>query len=333
MDVRLITRGLEKPRRIEIDEKSLTSTFGRFVARPLEKGFGHTIGNALRRILLSSITGSSITSVQIEGVDHEFSVVPGVVEDVTDIVLNLKQIRLKIRGSGVRTLKASASGVSRITAGDLECPDDVEILNPGQPIATLDAPNAQIAMTLIARPGRGFIPADEVTPDDGTIGVIPIDALFSPVRKVAYSVEPTRVGQRTDYDKLILEITTDGSVAPEDALGFAARILDDHLQIFVGFDEAPLIEESVEAKEDEKMKKLLATPVDELELSVRSSNCLKAANLRTLGELVIRTDQEMLKYRNFGKKSLQEIKEKLEEYGLTLGMKDKAHLVVGGESR
>jgi DNA-directed RNA polymerase subunit alpha len=329
MDVRLITRGLEKPRRIEVEESTLTPTYGRFIAKPLEKGFGHTLGNSLRRILLSSITGAAVTSVEIEGVDHEFSVVPGVLEDVTEIILNLKALRLKIKGSGTRTLVFEAKGPAEATAGMIKCPDDVEILNPDQVIATIDQPDAKLKMTLTARVGRGFITAEDEKKDDIKIGVIPIDALFSPVRRVAYSVETTRVGQRTDYDKLVLEITTDGSISPEDALGYAARIYSDYLKIFVGFDEAPEVEESVESKEDEKLKKLLGTSVDELELSVRSSNCLKAANLRTLGELVIRTDQEMLKYRNFGKKSLQEIKEKLLEYGLTLGMKDKAHLVTG----
>jgi DNA-directed RNA polymerase subunit alpha len=329
MDVRLITRGLEKPRRIEVDESTLTPTYGRFIAKPLEKGFGHTLGNSLRRILLSSITGAAITSVEIDGVDHEFSVVPGVLEDVTEIILNLKAVRLKIKGSGTRSLVFEAKGPAETTAGMIKCPDDVEILNPDQVIATIDQPDAKLKMTLTARVGRGFITAEEEKVEDIKIGVIPIDALFSPVRRVAYSVETTRVGQRTDYDKLVLEITTDGSVSPEDALGYAARIYSDYLKIFVGFDESPEVEESVESKEDEKLKKLLGTSVDELELSVRSSNCLKAANLRTLGELVIRTDQEMLKYRNFGKKSLQEIKEKLLEYSLTLGMKDKAHLVTG----
>ncbi|MEK8022302.1 MAG: DNA-directed RNA polymerase subunit alpha [Candidatus Hydrogenedentota bacterium] len=331
MDVRLITRGLERPRRIEVEEATLSATHGRFIAKPLEKGFGHTLGNSLRRILLSSITGAAITSVEIEGVDHEFSVVPGVIEDVAEIILNLKAVRLKIKGSGARTLKLEATGPSEVKAGSIQCPDDVEILNPDLIIATIDQPGAKFSMTISARVGRGFVIAEELKTDDMKIGVIPVDALFSPVKKVAYSVESTRVGQRTDYDKLVLDITTDGSVSPEDALGFASRIFSDYLRIFIGFDEAPVAEETADSKEDEKLRKLLATSVDELELSVRSSNCLKAANLKTLGELVIRTDQEMLKYRNFGKKSLQEIKEKLVDYGLALGMKDKAHLVGGGE--
>lgn len=327
MDVRLITRGLEKPRRIEIEESSLTPTFGRFVAKPLEKGFGHSLGNSLRRILLSSITGAAVNSVEIEGVDHEFSVIPGVVEDVAEIVLNLKALRLKIKGSGSRVLTLEATGPCEVRASQIEASDDVEILNKDQVIARIDQPGVKLSMTMNARVGRGFVTADEEKPEEQKIGLIPMDALYSPVRKVAYSVETTRVGQRTDYDKLIIDITTDGSVSPEEALGYAARIFGDYLKIFIGFDDAPAAEETAETREDEKLRKLLATSVDELELSVRSSNCLKAANLKTLGELVIRTEQEMLKYRNFGKKSLQEIREKLIEYGLNLGMKDKAHLV------
>lgn len=327
MDVRLITRGLERPRRIEVEESSLTPTYGKFTAKPLEKGFGHTLGNALRRVLLSSIPGAAITAVEIEGVSHEFSVIPGVIEDVTEIILNLKSVRLKIKGSGARTLKLSTTSTGEIKAKDLEVPEDVEILNPDQVIATIDQPGTKLNMTLTAKVGRGYVSTEEVKTEDQQIGLIAIDALYSPVRKVAYAVESTRVRQRTDYDKLILEITTDGSIAPEDALGYAARIISDYLKIFVSFDETPAEEETPESKEDERLRKIFSTPVEELELSVRSSNCLKAANLKTLGELVIRTDQEMLKYRNFGKKSLQEIKEKLQEYGLTLGMKDKAYLV------
>lgn len=330
MDVRLITRGLERPKRIEVEESSLTPTFGRFIAKPLEKGFGHTLGNALRRVLLSSIPGASIVAAEIEGASHEFSVIPGVIEDVTEIILNLKSVRLKIKGSGTRTLKLDATGPAEVRASAIKVAEDVEILNPNQLLATIDQPGSKLSMSLTARVGRGYVPADEEKTEDQPIGLINVDALYSPVRRVAYSVESTRVRQRTDYDKLIVEITTDGSIAPEEAMGYASRILGDYLRIFVSFDETPAEEETPESKEDERLKKLFATPVEELELSVRSSNCLKAANLKTLGELVIRTDQEMLKYRNFGKKSLQEIKEKLLEYGLTLGMKDKAHLVASG---
>lgn len=341
MDARLITRGLEKPRRIEVDESTLTSTFGTFTAKPLEKGYGHTIGNSLRRILLSSIPGAAITAVEIEGVEHEFSTVQGVIEDVADIILNLKLIRLKIRGSGTRTLTLEVTGPCEVKASMLQCPDDVEILTPDVRIATIDQPGFQLKLTLTASVGRGFETAEEIkekqdAAGESRIGLIPVDALYSPVRKVAYRVESTRVRQRTDYDKLVLEVTTDGSITPEDAVGYAARIFTDYLKIFKGDDDLPEMEETAESKEDEQLKKILATPVEELELSVRSSNCLKAANLRTLGELVIRTDSEMLKYRNFGKKSLQEIKEKLEQYGLGLGMKEKTHLVqqiLAGENR
>lgn len=341
MDARLITRGLEKPRRIEVDESTLTPTYGMFVARPLEKGYGHTIGNSLRRILLSSIPGASITAVEIEGVEHEFSSVQGVIEDVADIILNIKTIRLKIKGSGVRILSLEATGPCEVKASMLQTPDDVEILTPDVRIATIDQPGFKLGLKLIAGVGRGFETAEEIKEKldeagESRIGVVPVDALYSPVRKVAYRVETTRVRQRTDYDKLILEITTDGSLSPEDALGYAARIFTDYLKVFKGDDEMPDIEETTESKEDEQLKRLLGISVDELELSVRSSNCLKAANLRTLGELVIRTDGEMLKYRNFGKKSLQEIKEKLQQYNLSLGMKEKAHLVnaiLAGENR
>ena len=329
MDVRLITRGLEKPRRIEVDEADKTPTFGRFFAKPLEKGFGQTIGNALRRILLSSIAGSSITGAEIEGVEHEFSTIAGVIEDVSEIILNLKGVRLKIEGSGTRELTLEATGSCTITAKDIKVPENVEILNPEHVIAHIDVKNARLTMKLTAKVGRGFVSSDDDV-SEHKIRYIPMDALYSPVKKVSYHVEPTRVGQRTDYDKLIIEITTDGSIDPEDALGYAARILSDYVKIFINVEEVEVIEETPESKEDERLKKLLATSVDELELSVRSSNCLKAANLKTLGELVIRSDQEMLKYRNFGKKSLQEIREKLQEYGLLLGMKDKiANLIQG----
>lgn len=330
MDVRLITRGLERPRRIEFDEATATRTFGRFMARPLEKGFGHTLGNAFRRVLLSSIPGAAISNVEIEGVSHEFSVIPGVLEDVTEIVLNLKSVRLRIKGSGPRTLTLDATGAGEVTAGQIQVPEDVEILNPDQLLATIDQPDATIKATMTARIGRGYGSREEEASEEAAVGVIPIDSLFSPVVNVAYKVESTRVRQRTDYDKLILDVTTDGSVSPEEAVGYAGRILSDYLRIFISFDEAPEEEETPESQEDERLRKLFATPVEELELSVRSSNCLKAANLKTLGELVIRTDQEMLKYRNFGKKSLHEIKDKLEEYGLSLGMKEKAHLVEEG---
>lgn len=331
MDVRLITKGLETPWRVEVDEESRTPTFGRFSVRPLEKGFGHTLGNALRRVLLSAIPGAAVTAVRIEGVPHEFSVIPGVIEDVAEIVLNLKSLRFRIKGSGVRQVHLSATGNGKVKASQLALPDDVEIMNPDQVIATIEQPDASLEMDLTVRTGRGFVPAEEHSVEK-EIGVIPIDALFSPVRRVSYRVEPTRVRQRTDYDKLIIEVQTDGIVDPEDAIGYAARILTDYLRIFITFEESGAEEETEESKEDERMRKLLATPVEELELSVRSSNCLKAANLKTLGELVIRTDQEMLKYRNFGKKSLQEIKEKLQEYGLTLGMKDKIHLTGSREA-
>lgn len=326
-DTRLISRGLERPRRLEFDPEVNTSTYGKFVARPLQRGFGHTLGNALRRILLSSIVGSAIAKVKIEGVQHEFSTIEGVRQDVTEIILNLKQIRLKIDGVGDRTLRLSRKTAGDIHAGDLECPPDVTILNPDQIIATLNDDTHSLELEVTARSGRGYVPAEENRDTDDPIGVIAMDAIYSPVLNCNYVIEGSRIGQRTDYDKLVIEIGTDGSINPEDALAFSAKILRDYLSIFINFDEEPVEEEESVNEEEERLKKLLTTSVEELELSVRSSNCLKAANLKTIGELVIRSDQEMLKYRNFGKKSLNEIKEKLSEMGLSLGMKEVSHLV------
>lgn len=321
MDVQLISRGLERPRRLEFDPAKTTATYGLFVARPLERGFGHTLGNAIRRILLSSITGSAVTSVKIEGVEHEFSTMEGVVEDVTEIILNLKGVRLRIDGTGSRILRLDRRGAGPARAGDLERPSDVAVLNPDHLIATVDGDKTALVVEVEARQGRGYVPAEENKRENQPIGLIAIDSLFSPVLKVAYRVENTRVGQRTDFEKLALEVWTDGSIKPEDAVAHAAKILSDHLRLFINFEDDTVEAGSEASAEEERLRKLLAKPVEELDLSVRSSNCLRGAGIKTLGELVVKTDQEILKFRNFGKKSLQEIKEKLAEIGLTLGKK------------
>lgn len=320
MDVRLISRGLERPRRLEFDPAKVTDTYGLFVARPLERGFGHTLGNSLRRVLLSSITGAAITSIKIEGVEHEFSTIDGVVEDVVEIVLNLKGVRLRIDGSGPRTLHLRKKGPGPVKAGEIERPADVTVLNPDHHIATIDGEKASLAIEIEARRGRGYVPAEE-NKVEGVIGLIPVDSLFSPVLKVAYRVENTRVGQKTDYDKLTLEVWTDGSIRPDDAIAHAAKILSDHLRVFIHFEDETVESDTEASAEEERLRRLLAKPVDELELSVRSSNCLRAAGIRTLAELVAKSEAEILKFRNFGKKSLQEIKEKLAEHGLALGMR------------
>lgn len=321
MDVKLISRGLERPRRLEFDAEKNTATYGLFVARPLERGFGHTLGNSLRRVLLSSITGSAITSVKVEGVEHEFSTIDGVAEDVTELVLNLKGVRLRIDGVGPRTLRIAKKGSGVVKAGDIERSPDVEVLNPQHHIATLDNEKSTLQVEIEARPGRGYVPADENKQENQPIGLIAIDSLFSPVMKVAYRVESTRVGQRTDYERLLVEIWTDGSIRPEDSLAHAAKILSDHLRLFIWFEDDTVESESEASAEDERLRRLLQKPVDELELSVRSSNCLRGAGIKSLGELVVKNDAEILKFRNFGKKSLGEIKEKLQELGLALGMK------------
>jgi DNA-directed RNA polymerase subunit alpha len=320
MDVRLISRGLERPRRIEFDPAQATETYGLFVARPLERGFGHTLGNALRRVLLSSITGAAITSIKIEGVEHEFSTIDGVVEDVTEIVLNLKGVRLRIDGAGPRTLHLRKKGQGAVKAGEIERPADTAVLNPDHHVATIDGEKASLAIEIEARRGRGYVPAEE-NKQEGVIGLIPVDSLFSPVSKVAYRVENTRVGQKTDYDRLTMEIWTDGSIRPEDALAHAAKILTDHFRVFIHFEDETVETDSESSAEEERLRRLLGKPVEELELSVRSANCLRSAGIKTLGELVVKSDAEILKFRNFGKKSLQEIKEKLGEHGLALGMR------------
>ncbi len=313
----------EMPSRLQKDEATATPTYAKFVAEPFEAGYGHTIGNSLRRVLLSSLEGAAVSSIKLDGVQHEFASLPGVVEDVVDIVLNLKKVLFKLPNREPRVFFLSVNKEGAITAGDIKLDPGVEIVNPDQLIATLDR-KQKFEMELEVKVGRGYVPAEFNKRADQPIGVIAIDSLFSPVRKVKYSVENTRVGQRTDYDKLILELWTDGRMTPDDSLLQASAILRHHLDIFVHFNEEPIeFEESKPSvsQEDSKLKKLLNMSVNEIELSVRAANCLNNANITSVGQLAMKTEAEMLKYRNFGKKSLNEIKDKLTYLGLSLGMK------------
>jgi DNA-directed RNA polymerase subunit alpha len=313
-------RNLLMPKEITRDEESMTGTFGRFVVEPLERGFGMTLGNALRRTLLSSIQGAAVTAVRIQSVLHELSNLPGVLEDVTDIILNLKQMVVKMHCDEPKfvTLKIEKEGP--VTAGDIKEDPDIEILNKDL-VLFHATEKTTVEMQILIGHGRGYVPAEAHNLDSFDIGLIPVDSNFSPIEKVSYFVEDTRVGQRTDYDKLTIELKTDGSVTPEDAMGYAAKIVKDHMLLFIHFDEEPMEEEEEEVDEElEKLKELLSRSVEELELSVRSSNCLRRANIKTLGDLVKRSEQEMLKYRNFGKQSLKEITEILSGMGLYLGM-------------
>ena len=312
-------RELIKPKRLEVEYKGLPGTYGKFECEPLERGFGITLGNALRRILLSSLQGSAITSVKVDGVLHEFSTIPGVLEDVTDVILNLKEIRFRMHGEGSRLLVIEKEGEGEVTASSIHTNEQVEVLNPDQHICTL-AKDARLRMELVIRQGKGYQAAERNVDETQPIGTIPIDAIFTPVKKVSYNVTQARVAQITDFDKLTMEIWTDGSVRPDDALAYAAKILKDQLNIFINF------EEEVETAEEEikiepAFNENLFRSVDELELSVRSANCLKNADIRYIGELVQKSEAEMLKTKNFGRKSLNEIKEILAEMGLSLGLK------------
>jgi DNA-directed RNA polymerase subunit alpha len=312
----------EMPKRLTKEESTATETYAKFIAEPFETGYGHTIGNSLRRVLLSSLEGAAITSVKMDGAMHEFATIDGVVEDVTEIVLNLKKILFKAHSREPQTLLLSVHKEGAVNAADIKLNDKLELVNPKQLICTLDK-KKKFEMELEIKIGRGFCPGDENKKVDQPIGVIAIDSLFSPVTRVRYNVEAARVGQRTDYDKLILEIWTDGRLSPDDALTQASAILQHHLDVFVGYDKNAVEFEEVEDKQDEergRMRKLLNMSVNEIELSVRAANCLNNANITTVGQLAMKTEQEMLKYRNFGKKSLNEIKEKLAALGLTLGM-------------
>lgn len=311
---------LIRPRRIEIQTDSATAEYGKFVAEPLERGYGTTLGNALRRILLSSLQGAAITSVRIEGVQHEFSTIVGVVEDITDIVLNLKEIRLRMHSPEPRTLTLEAKGPKRVKASDIHADPMVEILNKDRHIAELSE-NATLRLEMTVRMGKGYVPAERNLEENAPIGTIPIDAIFSPIRKVNFTVTNARVGQQTDYDRLLLEVWTDGSVLPADAVAYAAKILKDQSTVFINFDEEAELPDEPAHLEAGAVNENLYKPVEELELSVRAYNCLKNADIKYIGELVQRSEQEMLKTKNFGKKSLNEIKEVLTGMGLALGMK------------
>jgi DNA-directed RNA polymerase subunit alpha len=308
------------PKEIVRDDVTATPNSARFVIEPLERGFGLTLGNVLRRTLLSSIQGAAVTAVRINGVLHELSNIPGVMEDVTDIILNLKQLVLVMHSDEPRFLRLKVKRQGTITAGDIDVDPEVDIINKDLVICTASE-ETEVEMQILVGHGRGYVPSESHQLDDYDIGLIPLDSNFSPIRKVATMVENTRVGQRTDYDRLVLEIVTDGSVTPQDALGYSAKIVKDHMLLFIHFDEEPMEEVEVEVDEEaERLRDLLARSVEELELSVRSGNCLRRANIKTLGDLVSRSEGEMLKYRNFGKQSLKEINEILGGMGLYLGM-------------
>ncbi|RKO65928.1 DNA-directed RNA polymerase subunit alpha [Desulfofundulus salinus] len=311
---------IEKPK-IECVESSPDNTYARFVVEPLERGYGITLGNSLRRILLSSLPGAAVTSVKIEGVLHEFSTIPGVREDVTDIILNLKSLCLKLHTDEEKILRIEAKGEGEVRAGDIIHDQDVEILNPDLHIATL-APNGRLFMEITVAKGRGYVPAERNKKGDHIIGVIPVDSVFTPVRKVNYTVENTRVGQRTDYDKLTLEVWTDGSIRPDEATSLSAKILGEHLRLFIGLTEAVKDVEIMVEKEEEKKNKILEMTIEELDLSVRSYNCLKRAGINTVEELIQRNEEDMMKVRNLGKKSLEEVINKLSELGLSLRKSD-----------
>ncbi|MCL5029705.1 MAG: DNA-directed RNA polymerase subunit alpha [Bacteroidetes bacterium] len=310
------------PEAVVLDEISYKNTFGKFSLQPLERGYGVTLGNSIRRVLLSSLTGAAIVSVKFSGVLHEFTTIEGVVEDVSEIILNLKQVRLKLLNKKPNKIDISFSGEGVFTAGDIQKhSNDVEILNPELHIAALNK-NAKFDIELRIGRGKGYVPASENIVPDQTIGVIPIDSIFTPIKNVKYDVENVRIGDKNDFEKLTLEIATDGSITPDDALTQAAKILKEHIQLFINFDIEQEEEQAVSQKDSEKerIKKILLTGVDDLELSVRSHNCLKAANIKNLAELVRKDESEMLKFRNFGRKSLAELMEIVENLGLEFGM-------------
>jgi len=313
-------RELIRPKSIIVEEESHTEFFGKFVCEPLERGLGITIGNALRRILLSSLQGAAITSVHIDEITHEFSTIPGVLEDVTNIILNLKEVKLRMIDTEEAVLSLSCEGEGEVTAGDIRTDGHITVLNPEQHIATLNK-EGKITMEMTVQMGKGYVPAERDKDEERSIGSIPVDAVFSPIKKVNYIVTNARVGQITDYDKLTLEIWTDGSVLPEDAIAYAAKIFKEQMMPFINFEEEPEPILDEEEPEEEKFNENLFRPVSELELSVRSANCLKNANITLIGELVQKTEAEMLKTKNFGRKSLNEIKSILTDMGLSLGMK------------
>ena len=313
-------KDLIRPKRLEAEKETLTPYYGKFTAEPLERGFGITVGNSLRRILLSSLQGAAITSVKIDGVLHEFSTIPGVKEDATEILLNLKEVRLKLHTEGAKTIRIKADGPKEVKAGDIITGEAVEILNPDHHIATLSR-DAKLSVEMVIKTGRGYVPAERNKEENQAIGAMAIDSIFSPIKKVNYTVTNARVGQITDYDKLTLEVWTDGSIAPEEAVAHAAKILKEQLAIFITFEEEEEAEGTKEPEDNQVLNENLFRSVDELELSVRSANCLKHANIKYIGDLVQKTEAEILATKNFGRKSLNEIKEILTDMGLSLGMK------------
>ncbi len=323
----------QMPEKVQLDEASYTNTFGRFILQPLEKGFGVTIGNAFRRVLLSSLPGTAFTAIRVENVLHEFSTIKGVVEDVAEVILNLKAVRIKLINKKLNKIVIQMSGRREITAGDIQKANpEIEVLNPEQHIATLNG-DTDFEMELRIGRGKGYVPAEENKQEDAAVNLIPIDSIFTPIRNVRYAVEPTRVGQQTDYEKLVLEVETDGSIAPDDAIAQAANILRDHVQLFLSFDvEVDAGDEGTEKdSEVSRIRKILEMSVDELELSVRSHNCLRAANIKTIADLVRKDEPELLKFRNFGRKSLAELSEIIDQFGLTFGMDVEKYLTTSGE--
>ena len=316
----MLWKGFQRPKRLASNSDTLTDKYGQFSAQPFERGFGTTIGNALRRVLLSSIEGAAITAVKIEGVLHEFSSIPGVVEDATDIILNLKQIPLKMNVEGPKTLYLNVDQPGEVTSRMIQEDADIDILDKDIPIATVSE-GGSLHVEMRVKGGRGYVSAEKNFDEDLPIGYIPVDSVHSPIRKVNYTVEAARLGQMTDYDKLTIDVWTNGAIAPADAVGLAAKLLKDHMNIFINFDEAPEVEEVRSEEKSAVRNENLDRSVEELELSVRSYNCLKNANISTIRELVQKTEQEMLKTKNFGRKSLNEIKEILSAMGLSLGMR------------
>src|SRR5271169_2259414 len=313
-------KGFQKPKRLVANTETLNDRYGMFTAQPFERGFGSTIGTSLRRVLLSSIEGAAITAVRIEGVAHEFSPIPGVVEDATDIILNLKQVPFKMLGEGVRTVRLKADAAGEVMSGQIETDSDIEVLDRNMHIATIGE-GGKLSIEMRLKSGRGYVSADRNNDEDLPLGYIPIDSVHSPVRKVNFAVEAARLGQTTDYDKLTIEVWTNGAISPADSVGQAAKLLKDHMSIFINFEELPETAEEPAERALNQMNEVLNRSVEELELSVRSYNCLKNANIQTIGDLVQKTEAEMLRTKNFGRKSLNEIKEILSGLGLTFGMK------------
>ena len=313
-------KGFQKPKRLVANTETLTDRYGMFTAQPFERGFGSTIGTGLRRVLLSSIEGAAITAVRIEGVAHEFSPIPGVVEDATDIILNLKQIPFKMLSEGMRTVRIKVDAPGEVLSGQIETDSEIEVLDRNMHVATIGE-GGKLSIEMRIKSGRGYVGADRNNDEDLPIGYIPIDSVHSPVRKVNYSVESARLGQMTDYDKLTIEVWTNGAISPADAIGQASKLLKDHMAIFINFEELPETAEEPAERAMSQMNEVLSRSVEELELSVRSYNCLKNANIQTIGDLVQKTEAEMLRTKNFGRKSLNEIKEILSSLGLGFGMK------------